>query len=157
MSMLSKFVKKNKKGLLKVGRVILAGVTKGKSEKIISKAESIGHAVKTYKGLSKKATKAEEAALARAAALSPPKVVSISSAATAMPGGSPIRGVARKKAAASVVKKPKKRAAKGTAKAPKRPAKGRKAPTGGKDFKALSKSWNAAGKPGTWLAWVKAH
>lgn len=32
-----------------------------------------------------------------------------------------------------------------------------RAPSGGKDFKALSASWKAAGKPGTWLDWVKSH
>lgn len=33
----------------------------------------------------------------------------------------------------------------------------RRPPPGGKDFKALSASWRQAGKPGTWLEWVKTH
>lgn len=31
---------------------------------------------------------------------------------------------------------------------------GRKPPTGGLDLKALSASWRAAGKPGTWQGWI---
>lgn len=34
---------------------------------------------------------------------------------------------------------------------------GRKPPSGGLDFKALSASWKAAGKPGTWQGWIAAH
>lgn len=30
-------------------------------------------------------------------------------------------------------------------------------PTGGLDLKALSASWKAAGKPGTWQGWIKAN
>lgn len=33
----------------------------------------------------------------------------------------------------------------------------RVAPSGGKDLKALSASWRAAGKPGKWIDWVKSH
>jgi hypothetical protein len=33
----------------------------------------------------------------------------------------------------------------------------RQPPKGGKDFKALSVAWRAAGKPGRWIDWVKAH
>lgn len=32
----------------------------------------------------------------------------------------------------------------------------RKPPKGGLDLKALSASWKAAGKPGTWIGWVKS-
>lgn len=43
-------------------------------------------------------------------------------------------------------------------KAAKRAKRGtRKPPAGGKDFKALSVSWRAAGKPGRWIDWVKSH
>jgi len=35
--------------------------------------------------------------------------------------------------------------------------KGRRPPTGGLDLKALSASWRAAGKPGTWQGWIKAN
>ncbi len=154
MSVLSKFVRKNKKGLLKVGRVILAGVTKGKSEKVIQNAKGIGAAVKTYKNLSKRPAKSEAAAMAKAMAVSPPKIVGISSvAATTMPGGAPLRGLPKR----SVIKQPKAPAPKQAKKARKAPSGKRSPPKGGKDFKALSASWKAAGKPGTWLAWVKSH
>jgi hypothetical protein len=85
-------------------------------------------------------------------------------AATTMPGGAPLRG----KVAAARAVRPKKRKLYLTGKArrareratlegaPPQKAK-RKAPSGGKDFKALSASWKAAGKPGTWLDWVKSH
>jgi len=34
---------------------------------------------------------------------------------------------------------------------------GRKPPTGGLDLRALSASWKAAGKPGTWQGWIQAN
>lgn len=33
----------------------------------------------------------------------------------------------------------------------------RRPPTGGLDLKALSASWRAAGKPGTWQGWIAAN
>jgi len=33
----------------------------------------------------------------------------------------------------------------------------RKPPTGGLDLRALSASWKAAGKPGTWQGWIQAN
>lgn len=33
----------------------------------------------------------------------------------------------------------------------------RKPPTGGLDLRALSASWKAAGKPGTWQGWIAAN
>jgi hypothetical protein len=160
MSWLSSAIRKNKKGLkktLKIGaRVVLAGVTRGKSEKVISQAKSIGAAVKTYRGLTKRHNKSENAALAKAMSVQRPTVVPIKAMpATTMPGGAPLKGVRAAKRT---------RAAKpaAAAKAPKRPRKARSGgkrppPKGGKDFKALSASWKAAGKPGTWLGWVKSH
>lgn len=72
-------------------------------------------------------------------------------AAVTMPGGAPIaRGVKaskRRKAAASAKPKRARKASGG----------GRKPPKGGKDLKALSASWKAAGKPGRWIDWVKTH
>lgn len=76
--------------------------------------------------------------------------------ASTMPGGAPIAGRASprrarmgvtRKAAAAAVKKSVKKATGGK----------RTAPRGGKDLKALSASWKAAGKPGSWMAWVKSH
>lgn len=159
MSMLSKFVKKHKKALLTGVRVIAAGVTRGKSEKVVGQLKGIGAAVKVYKGLTKQPTKAEAAVAAKA--VRAPNIVPISSVkATTMPGGAKLKGVpttsgstARKRAA--VVAAPKRKKAAAKAKAPSGAK--RKAPKGGKDFKALSASWKAAGKPGTWLAWVKSH
>jgi hypothetical protein len=37
-------------------------------------------------------------------------------------------------------------------------AKGKRSPPkGGLDLKAMSARWNAAGKPGTWLGWIKTN
>lgn len=94
-----------------------------------------------------------------------PSIVPISAAtatprATTMPGGAPLRGVTasgaprRRKAAAALTVKPKKTR---VPKAKKASGSGRKPPKGGKDLKALSASWKAAGKPGKWLDWVKTH
>ena len=93
-----------------------------------------------------------------------PSIVPISAAtatprATTMPGGAPLKGVTvsaprRRKAAASLTVKPKKTR---VPKAKKAAGSGRKPPKGGKDLKALSASWKAAGKPGRWIDWVKTH
>lgn len=159
-----RFVKKHRKSIELGARVVAAGITRGKSEKVVSQLKGVGAAVKTYKGLKKVATKAETALAEKIAKLAPPKVVPISAApATTMPGGAPLRGVKRApgvvaakrpKAKRARVVKPRKMAA-----AKPRTAAGarRGPPKGGKDFKALSASWKKAGKPGTWLDWVKSH
>lgn len=156
MSKLSRFIKKNKKTLLTAGRVLAAGLTRGKSEKVVQNLKGVGAAVKVYKGLKKQATKAEGAIAAKIGALTPPKIVGISStAATVMPGGAKLKGVStssaprRKKAAATAIAKPPR-----TAK-PRSSGKKRTPPKGGLDLKGLSASWAKAGKPGKWIDWVK--
>lgn len=101
-------------------------------------------------------SKADKAALQRAAKLRPPSVVGIARAQT-MPGGAPLRGVrvaaalpARTKTRTTTTR-PARKSKRKAGSAPRKP------PAGGKDFKALSASWKAAGKPGTWLQWVKSH
>jgi hypothetical protein len=69
--------------------------------------------------------------------------------ATTMPGGAPLTRVV------AAVGQRRKRAAARPKKAPTRAK--RAPPKGGKDFKALSASWKAAGKPGKWLDWIKSH
>lgn len=158
-----KFVKKHRKSIELGARVVAAGITRGKSEKVVSQLKGVGAAVKTYKGLKKVATKAETALAEKIAKLAPPKVVPISAApATTMPGGAPLRGVKRapgvvaprKAAKRARVVKPRKMAA---AKPRKAAGARRGPPKGGKDFKALSASWKKAGKPGKWIDWVKSH
>lgn len=120
-------------------------------------------------------TKAEKAIVAKLDQLAPRTAAS---KATTMPGGGkftpggswhgadaekgwdwtakPRKARRGRKAAA----RPKRTAATKASRAtPRRKATGakRKAPTGGKDFKALSVSWRAAGKPGKWIDWVKGH
>ena len=100
-------------------------------------------------------TKAAKAQLRKAAVLQTPGIVAASArkpAAIARPGGAPLKA-ASLTARARV--KPIK--AKKTAKVKKASGAKRAPPKGGKDLKALSASWKAAGKPGKWLDWVKSH
>lgn len=97
-------------------------------------------------------SKAEKAVVSRVQKLLPGTAGPFPTA-VAHPGGAPIVAAAR---AASPAGRRLRRAAPRKAKSSGKPSK-RRAPTGGKDFKALSASWRAAGKPGTWLAWVKSH
>jgi len=75
--------------------------------------------------------------------------------------GKGARASKRKPAQRAPVRPAKARTARKAA-APKAPkarkvASGRKPPTGGLDLKALSASWKAAGKPGTWQGWIQAN
>jgi hypothetical protein len=106
-------------------------------------------------------SKAQKAQLKRAMVLAPPTVVGIAASQT-MPGGAPLRGVRvttpRSKPKAATGGKKRKSPAKRRAAATKAPsAKKRTPPKGGLDLKALSASWKAAGKPGTWQGWISSH
>lgn len=99
-------------------------------------------------------TKAQKIAAKKIGILAPPKVVSIR--AQTMPGGAPLKGVTvsaprRRKAAASLTKKAPKKARKAASGGKRTP------PKGGLNLKALSASWKAAGKPGTWQAWIASN
>lgn len=89
-----------------------------------------------------------------------PSIARSTPAAVTMPGGAPLKAAARA-AVGSVKRRAKKAVARAVTKATRgaRKAAGgkRTPPKGGKDFKALSASWKAAGKPGTWIEWVKSH
>lgn len=149
MSWLSKVIKKVKKPLLGAARVALSGATGGLSEKVISVGKAVGKLKKT-----RKANKALDAMprlqLAESKYYVPAPTEGVGVQATAMPGGSSLR-------------KPSKRRRKTTAKAkkPKAAKKAssskRKPPSGGLNLKAISASWKAAGKPGTWRQWIKAN
>lgn len=149
MSWLSKVIKKVKKPLLGAARVALSGATGGLSEKVITVGKAIGKAKKVSK-----ATKALDAMprlqLAENKYYVPAPTEGVGVQATAMPGGASLR----KKA-------PKRRKTTAKAKKPKATKKAsgskRKPPSGGLNLKALSASWKAAGKPGTWQQWIKAN
>ena len=162
MSWLSTVVKKNKKAILNAGRIGLAALTRGKSEKVIGTLKGVGSAVKVYKSIKSagQQPKSVQAAAAKVA-MTAPKVVPISSVkAETMPGGAPLPGVRASNAAREgVVKKTSKaprRKAAARGKAPKAKST-RKPPTAGLDLKALSASWKKAGKPGKWIDWVKKN
>lgn len=119
---------------------------------IKSKLRSAGAAA-AKRGLGVLRTKAEKALARKTHAMKPN--VTVSPAATTMPGGAPL---AKLPSAAAPRRRRKGAAAPRSAKAPRKAAGGgRKPPKGGKDLKALSASWKAAGKPGRWIDWVKAH
>lgn len=99
-------------------------------------------------------------ALAKRAIAQAPKVIA-QARATTMPGGAPLKRAnvtrALKGAVVAEGKRVAKRARKAARKAAAPRSGKRQAPKGGKDFKALSAAWKAAGKPGKWIDWVKAH
>lgn len=133
-------------GALAVGGPLAAGAAVLKSK---LKSAAVGGIKQVVRA------KAQKAQLRKIGTLAPPKIVGISSAVT-MPGGAPLRGVKVKRAKAAALPKAK-RAKRAKRVAPKANGAKRKAPPGGKDFKQLSASWNAAGKPGKWIDWVKSH
>lgn len=92
-------------------------------------------------------SKAEKALHDRLATLLPSHPGTATPAAQTMPGGAPLRTVAAKV----------RRAVHSRRRAASSPRKARSAPKGGLDLRALSASWKAAGKPGRWIDWVKAH
>lgn len=94
-------------------------------------------------------SKAEKALHDRLATLLPSHPGTATPAAQTMPGGAPLRALGAK-----VVRAAHSRRARRAASSPR---KARSAPKGGLDLRALSASWKAAGKPGRWIDWVKAH
>ncbi len=148
MSWLSKVLKKAKKPLLGALRTGLAAATGGTSEAVIRTAGAIRTAAKVA-GINKKLRNLPAVKLAETKYTVPAPTEGVGVQATTMPGGAPLG----KRAAPGKPRKAKK------VKSAKRAASGKKRgpPKGGKDFKALSAAWKAAGKPGTWLAWVKSH
>ena len=141
----------------KVGAVAATGGIGGLAGAVAAsklKSAAIGGIKQALKAKAQRVVVARLKRTAPVPVLAQPKVVDIK--ASTMPGGAPLRGVStgpkrRRKAAAIAAPK----------RAPKAPRKasgsGRKPPKGGKDLKALSASWNAAGKPGKWIDWVKSH
>jgi hypothetical protein len=90
-------------------------------------------------------SKAEKALNDRIATLIPQRPAGDTAApAVTMPGGAPLRAAVAKVRRATHSR---------------RAASTPRAPGGGKglDLKALSASWKAAGKPGSWMDWIRAH
>lgn len=92
-------------------------------------------------------SKAEKALHDKVAELLPHVVApNTASPAITMPGGAPLRAAVQRAV----------RRASSTSRSPRKATK-RRAPTGGLDLRALSASWKAAGKPGTWMDWIRSH
>lgn len=130
--------------LLKAGRVGLGALTGGQSEAVIRGAGLLKQGFKAAK-VSRKLGKMTGPQLLVTAAKSnvPSPAARISNTATAMPGGSPIRGSTSAKAKKAGASFEANRAAKGK---------------GGKlNFAAMSKAWAAKGRPGTWQGWIKSN
>lgn len=176
MSWLSKAIKRNKKHITKLVQKGASVASGGLSDKAIAIAKSGAKLVKGRKA-SRTLDRIPKPQLDAISLKSrvPSAATKIDNTAVAMPGGARINGAAapwlgRKKRRSArqieaaeaksqglklvkaprgaVVARPKSK------KAPKVKSK-RKAPTGGLDLKALSASWKAAGKPGTWQGWIK--
>lgn len=165
------FIGKAAKGLLKVGAKLLPGpvglVAKGASD-IIGKIDKA------------KATAQDQALIAKAGLHVPPRAQVTRTPGWAFgdtlgKGGRAYKPPARARRPtradyeaqgydqyefdADMARARKPRKAK---KAPRKPAKAssgakRAPPKGGLDLKALSASWKAAGKPGTWQGWIQAN
>ena len=148
MSWLSKVIKKAKKPLLGALRTGLAAATGGTSEAVIRTAGTVKKAAELA-GINRKLKALPAVKLAEAKYTVPVPTSATSVTATTMPGGAPLG----KRAAPGKPRKAKKTKSAARSSAGKK----RGAPKGGKDFKALSASWKAAGKPCTWLSWVKSH
>ena len=101
-------------------------------------------------------SKAEKALAKRVAKAMPLGGATAKPRAQTMPGGAPLTRPVKRTTKRAVTKR-RKASNKGTNQGQK-PKSARKAPPkGGKDLKALSASWKAAGKPGKWIDWVKSH
>lgn len=166
-----------------VARTALSGATGGASERVISAAKSLGIARRNKKAQALKIEPLSvRAVIARTAVPSGGTIPQ--SVATTMPGGAALSRSSssgttkrRRKASTPTIFAPSpsrssrstrrgtslgkpssgkaKRTTKSSSKSAKRSGKPRKAPTGGLDLKALSASWKAAGKPGTWQSWIQ--
>lgn len=153
------FLKKwAKKGLLKVGRLGLAAVTGGQSEAVIRTAQAASKGLQLMKAkdkLGKVPALALRSSQEKTKTPTPQAAKQLSAAAVAMPGGAPIKE-SRSARKGSTARRSSSRGSQGTrpkTKSPKTSSK-RRPPSGGLDLAALSKSWAAAGRPGTWRGWI---
>lgn len=158
MSWLSKGIKKVRKGLhlpaitlgnaAKLGAAVATGGVGGLGAAVLAsklKSAAIGGIKQVVR------SKAEKALNDRLATLVPNRDAGNTAApAQTMPGGAALAG--RAAAALRRVSHRRVKVASSPAKASKR-----RAPTGGLDLKALSASWKAAGKPGSWMDWIRSH
>lgn len=156
-----------KKLLTKALRIGAGIVTGGQSEvalRGVSKVRSLAKSLGVRTGRRGRLSKSESVTVAKLAGMAPPQLKTTPSAET-MPGGAPLSRSVQSQWDAGFNpvyggKAPRsytglrQRAAKTARKAP---SGRRKPPKGGKDLKALSASWKAAGKPGRWIDWVKSH
>lgn len=152
MSWLSKGIKKARKALhlpaitlgnvAKLGAGVATGGVAGLAGAALAsklKSAAVGGIKQVVRA------KAQKALNDRFATLVPNRQAPNSMApADTMPGGSPFRRFA------SEVRRRRRKAASS-------PRKARSAPKGGLDLRALSASWKAAGKPGSWMDWIRSH
>lgn len=80
-----------------------------------------------------------------------PTMAPISTSAAMVPIRKAVGTRTRKK------KAPKKRKTSRVARVPTRAPSKRRAPRGGLQLRAMAAEWRAAGKPGTWLGWIKSN
>lgn len=154
MGWLKRAIKRNKKHLLKAGRLGLAAVTGGQSEAVL-RVGALAKKVIDVKRAGLKLSKAPALQLAATALKYPGPKKHIDMKPIALPGGARIAGPKKPKKVRSVKKRlPKTRIKVPKDKLPDPKTGKRKAPGGGLDFAGMSRAWAAAGKPGTWRAWT---
>lgn len=134
------------------GKVVKAGastLTHGASDLLLKQLKGTGQVKQAQKAVAAKQMTAQQ--IAAATAVQPSVKVPAAQKITAAlkPMATAPKASSQKKASTPKAKKPK--AAK-----VKKPS-NRKAPKGGLDLAAISRAWKAAGKPGTWLGYIKAN
>jgi hypothetical protein len=165
-----------KKGIGKLAKGVASKLTGGASDHVLKALKSLGTAKKTL--TTHRKARAAEALLFKYGV---PKVrhsTVIGAAAAGVgtpgtygrtttrrrtrrrPGARP--GIAEDGLAVQPRPRRRARATKAVKRAPRRrtaqPSTGaRRPPRGGLDFRAMSRDWNAAGKPGTWQEWIRSN
>jgi len=154
---LKKAIRKNKKGLLNLGKrvapVLLAAAP-------VAGAIMRGKQALKSLGVNPKGAKLGKVEPASVnVAIAKPAVVPISARQSSRRGAftEDYAGSKKLRSAHSTQSPAVARALAARRKAKRVTGKGRRPPSGGLDLKALSASWRAAGKPGTWQGWIKAN
>lgn len=134
------------------GKVVKTGasvLTHGTSDLLLKQLKGTGQVKQAQKAVAAKQMTAQQ--LAAATAVQPSvKVPAAQKVQAALrPLASAAKGTPQKKASTRKAKAPK------AAKVKK--VSSRKPPKGGLDLAAISRAWKAAGKPGTWIGYIKAN
>lgn len=143
------FFKKLARGIGKLAKKALPVVAKGIASNVpggthvLKAVKAVGAAVRSKKVAAIKLQPASVRGLITKHQITAPGKINAPKVTVAMPGGAPIPGGTGKRRKRVKVKRA--------------GSSNRKPPSGGLNLKALSASWRAAGKPGTWQQWIASH